>query len=61
VAYESRPERVAGRYTIQASAGLEFATSVHEEDAPTESSVSFDLPEREPVSPYLDLGVTWQF
>jgi hypothetical protein len=61
LAYESRPDRVAGRYTLQASAGLEFATSSPDEQAPTAADVSFDLPEREPVSPYLDLGLTWQF
>ncbi len=61
LAYESRPDRVAGRYTLQATAGLEFATSTHDFEAPAAPAVSFDLPEREPVSPYLDIGMTWQF
>jgi hypothetical protein len=61
-AYESRPDRVFGRFSATASLGIELATSSHEIEAPVaEPDVTYHLPEREPVSLYGDLGVTWQF
>ncbi len=62
LAYESRPDRVSGRFAVQSTFGLEFSTSSHTVDAPrTAKDVLFDLPARPPVAPYLDIEASWQF
>lgn len=62
LAYESRSDRVSGRFTAYTALGLELATSTHETEQPkAQIGATVELPAREPVSPYLDFGMTWQF
>lgn len=62
MAYESRPDRVAHRFTAQVKAGLDFATvsrnvTVH----PPRPDLNFDLASHPAAGAYGDLIVSWQF
>jgi hypothetical protein len=63
MSYESSPERVAQRFALSATLGVEAALSYNIKDTatPAERGVEFLLPERSQFSPYADLMASWQF
>jgi hypothetical protein len=62
LAYESRPDRIAQRFTAQVKGGVEFATASHNIELPEGSQgIDFDLPSRRAAGFYGDVVFSWQF